>query len=126
MPNSSLRSPVSTFIESTFTSVWALELLLFLKQEPERSWDRGELVRGLRASDSVVERALEGLLTAGLILLEGDGTARFAPANDEVRGLVDGVEQLYARRPDAVRRMIILSRSDSLSAFADAFRLRKD
>jgi hypothetical protein len=39
---------------------------------------------------------------------------------------VDETEALYARSPDAVRRMIISASHGGLTAFADAFRIRKD
>jgi hypothetical protein len=126
VPHPPSQSDVSKFIESTFASVWALDLLLFLKGQPDRNWPRPELVAAMRASDSVVDRALEGLEAAGLILLEEDGSARYSPSPQGAATLVDASEKLYAKRPDRVRRMIILSRHDSLSAFADAFRLRRD
>ena len=40
--------------------------------------------------------------------------------------LVDKTEDLYARRPDSVRRTIISGSMTGLTAFVDAFRLRKD
>ena len=39
---------------------------------------------------------------------------------------VDELESLYAVRPDAVRRAIVSTGSSGASAFADAFKLRKD
>jgi enterochelin esterase-like enzyme len=48
------------------------------------------------------------------------------PVNDEVAGYVERVEKLYATRPDAVRRAIVSASTGGLTAFADAFRLRKD
>jgi hypothetical protein len=41
--------------------------------------------------------------------------------------LVDQSRDLYARSPDAVRRLIVVGTSSGgIAAFADAFRLRKD
>jgi H+/Cl- antiporter ClcA len=40
--------------------------------------------------------------------------------------MVDRVAELYARRPDEVRRIIVASAAGGLAAFADAFRFRKD
>jgi hypothetical protein len=116
---------VTGFISATFRSVWALEVLLFLKQAPERSWDRSELVAALRASDSVIAHSVDGLLAAGLAVSEG-GRTRYGPASVQLARLVHATEAHYAQRPDATRRLIILPRHDGLSAFADAFRLRKD
>ena len=115
---------LSRFIRSTFRSVWALELLLVLKREP-RLWSRDELVSVLRASELVVSKALDGLVAAGLASLEGEG-ASYMPVSAEVANKVDETEKLYAVRPDAVRRAIVEGSSSSATAFADAFRLRKD
>ena len=112
------------FITSSFRSVWALELLLVLKRE-RRTWSRSELVKTMRASQLVVSKALDALIAAGLASLEGEG-ARYMPVNEEVAEQVERTERLYATRPDAVRRAIVSSSVGGLTAFADAFRLRKD
>ena len=112
------------FIGSSFRSVWALELLLILKQE-RRPWSHAELVEKTRSSDLVVSRALDALVSAGLAINEGEG-AMYMPVNEDVANCVEQLEQLYATRPDAVRRAIVSASTSGVTAFADAFRLRKD
>ena len=112
------------FIESSFRSVWALELLLLVKREP-RVWTRPELNSTLRASDLVVNKALEELVAAGLVSMEGEG-ARYMPVSDDIAGRIGKVEKLYSARPDAVRRAIVSSTASGATAFADAFRLRRE
>jgi biotin operon repressor len=112
------------FIGSSFRSVWALELLLLLKRD-RRPWSRDELITALRASELVVNKTLEELLAAGVISIEGD-QAVYQPASADVRKAIDEVEKLYSARPDAVRRAIVSTASSGATAFADAFRLRKD
>ena len=112
------------FAASSFSSVWALELLLVLKGQP-RPWPRAELVTTLRASELVVTRALESLLAAGLVSIDGDQAA-YMPVNDRVAAKVDALEKLYAARPNSVRRAIVDSGRGGATAFADAFKLRKD
>jgi DNA-binding transcriptional ArsR family regulator len=112
------------FVGSTFRSVWSLELLLLLKRE-RRPLTRQQLVSVLRASDLVVSRALDELIAAGLVLLEDEG-ASYLPVNDETAASVEEVEKLYRARPDAVRRVIVSASASRASAFADAFKLRKD
>ena len=119
-------SDVANFIRSTFRSVWALELLLVLKRGGDRAWQRAELVEALRASDRVVSSGLDSLLAGGLILVEADGAVRYAPASGETARLADETESVYARKPDAVRRLIVLAGPSALDAFVDAFRLRRD
>ena len=117
---------VSGFIKDTFGSIWALEVLLLLKRAGERLWLQPELVAALRASESVIERSIAGLQAAGLVVVEDDGSARYAPAGSALAGLADAADALYRQKPDAVRRLIILPRHDGLSAFSDAFRLWRD
>jgi len=125
-PRMPVEQELAAFIRSSFRSVWALELLLHLRREAGRAWTRAELVERLRASDLVVAGGLDSLLAAGLVLQNSDGTARYAPASPDLERLVDGAETLYAKKPDAVRRMIVAAASDGAAAFADAFRLRRD
>ena len=120
------RQEVSSFIGATFRSVWALELLCFLRQNPDRSHSHEEMVAGLRGSDLVVTQGVESLSAAGLVLAEPGGSARYSPATPELETLVERTEALYAKSPDAVRRMIVSAANPSITAFAEAFRLRRD
>lgn len=111
-------------IGSSFRSVWALELLLLVKREP-RAWRPEELISALRASDLVVNKALNELVAAGLVSVDEQG-ARYMPVAKDVGNRINEVEKLYAARPDAVRRQIVSTASSGATAFADAFRLRKE
>jgi hypothetical protein len=117
---------VDAFIQATFRSVWALELLCFLRRNSGRSLSRAEMVDGLRGSDLVVTQGVESLSAAGLILAEADGAARYQPATPALETLVEATEALYRTSPDAVRRTIVAGANPGATAFADAFRLRKD
>ena len=115
---------LSRFIGSSFPSVWSLELLLLLKGE-RRAWPQQELIKALRASELVVSQALDSLVAGGLASVSEEGAA-FTPVSDSVAQLVDETEQIYALKPDKVRRMIVTSSAGGITAFADAFKLRKD
>lgn len=84
------------------------------------------MVAALRGSDSIVAQSVESLVAAGLVATEQEGHARYLPASPDLDRRVAEVEAFYAKSPDAVRRLIVLSANDGLTAFADAFRLRKD
>lgn len=120
------KQEVSSFIRSTFRSVWALELLCFLKKHRDRAWPQRELVVALRGSDLVVSQSVDSLLAAGLVVIEPEGRVRYQPTSDAVEMLAAAAETLYATRPDAVRRMIVAQASSGLSSFADAFKLWRD
>jgi hypothetical protein len=115
---------ISSFIRSSFRSVWSLELLLLLRREP-RLWSHDELVGALRASDLVVSQGLEMLCIAGLVTVDEKGSGLYSPTPGAA-ALVDGAAAFYARSPDAVRRLIVDRKVSGLTAFADAFRLRKE
>jgi hypothetical protein len=117
---------VIEFIRSHFRSVWSLELLLHLRRHPDRSWSTAQLVDVLRASEAVVATGIETLLAGGLIVVEKDGGARYAPVSPELDERVGETEEVYGRKPDAVRRLIVLSANSGVAAFADAFKLRRD
>lgn len=117
---------VSSFIRSTFRSVWALELLCFLRQDRARTLSHQEMVAGLRGSDLVVTQSVDSLTAAGLVIAEADGSARYNPASEELDRLVERTSALYVRSPDSVRRTIVAAANPAITAFADAFRLRKD
>ncbi len=116
---------LSQFIASSFRSVWALEVLLLLKRK-EGFHPRDELIANLRGSELVVEQALASLVAAGLVAADEHGGAAYMPVSPETDQLVDRTAELYERRPNAVRRMIVSASAPGLNAFADAFRLRKD
>jgi hypothetical protein len=123
-PVSSSDEDVLRFIAASFPSVWALELLLVLKEEA-RAWTREQLIARLRASELVIGKALDALVAAGLASVDKAG-ATYLPANADLEDSVTAAERLYATRPNQVRRTIIAHAAGSASAFAEAFRLRKD
>jgi len=117
---------VSSFIRGAFRSVWALELLLHLRRTRERAWSTEELVEALRGSALIVSQSLDGLIRAGLVSIDDRGCARYQPASPETEQLMDAAQELYTRKPETVRRIIVSAGHPGLANFADAFRLWKD
>lgn len=115
---------VLQFIAASFPSVWALELMLVLRRD-RRAWDRQELVAALRASELVINKALDALLAAGIASLDDDRVL-FLPVNSDVDACLERVEQLYRSRPNRVRREIVAASTSSATAFADAFKIRRE
>lgn len=117
---------VQSFIAATFRSVWALELLCLLRSNRDVALSQADMVAGLTASQLVVSQSLASLVAAGLVVEESDGSARYAPASQSLDALAQAAEEFYANRPNAVRRIIVSASRPSITAFADAFRLKKD
>lgn len=120
----SVDQDLLTFIREHIRSVWALELLLLLKRDPERRWTPDELVRELRASGPLIANTLEALQRAGLTACEEDGRCRYAPAAGVLDRLANELEANYRERPVALIN-VIASPPDKLQSLADAFRIRK-
>ena len=122
MPN---EFDVESFIVGNFRSVWAIELVRTLLADAETGFSPDELVKQLRASNAVVQQSVGALSAVGLVVVEND-RVRLHIRNDQARELLEAAVELYRKRPDRVRRLIIAASSPGLTAFADAFRLRKD
>ncbi|RAK56944.1 hypothetical protein [Phenylobacterium deserti] len=105
-------------------SVWALELLLLLRRDPDRCWAPADLVRELRASQMLVSDNLQRLEAAGVVIPDDDGCFRYAPANPVLDDLCTRLEAAYRERPVAVVNMI--AKPTSVQSLADAFKFRGD
>ncbi|QIK96762.1 hypothetical protein G7076_10225 [Sphingomonas sp. HDW15A] len=117
---------VREFIGSAFRSVWALELLLILHREPDREFSRPELIEILRASDLVIRQSVGSLVAAGLVITDDYDRVALHSLDRDSEQLLHAVLDLYRRSPDMVRRLIVSRSLPGATAFADAFRLRKD
>lgn len=113
------------FIGGSIRSVWALEMLLILKRDPGRRWTAADLVRELRASTMVVDESVQTFRTAGLVSCDEGGGCAYAPASPVIADMCDALEEAYRQRPVAVVNAIV-SRTDKIQSFADAFRLKDD
>ena len=114
---------VFQFIREHLRSVWALELLLLLKRDPERCWSVGELVRDLRASHGLVADNLAALQGAGLVIPDDQGCFRYRPAAPTLAQLVDQLEAAYRAKPVTVIRWISAP-TERLQSLADAFKFK--
>jgi hypothetical protein len=114
------------FLQESFASIWAVEILLALHRDPARTWAPEQIIEELRSSQVVVRQSLEGLFAAGLIVEEEDGSVRYGPASPAQRELVDRLAEAYRIMPGAVRRVIVQSPADKLRTFSDAFRIIKE
>lgn len=120
-----MNSDLIEFVETSFGSVWSLELLLMLYRDPSRIWTSDELVHELRSSEVVVAQSIERLVAAGLALVEKDDCVRYGPASPEQNDLIAQLEEEYRRKPAAIRRLILQNPVEKLRTFADAFKLKK-
>jgi hypothetical protein len=115
---------LSAFVREHIRSVWALELLLLLRRDPDRCWAPADLVLELRASQMLVVDNLQRLEHAGLVVPDEAGCFRYAPVNPALAVVCDALDAAYRQRPVAIVNMI--ARSGSLQSLADAFKFKGD
>jgi len=120
------QSHLESFIGNSFRSVWALEVLQFLVEHTGGSFTPEELISALRVSDAVISQSVENLSAAGLAMVDGDGRISLHAAKEEDLRLVREAIDFYQKSPDKVRRLIVAQAAPGITAFADAFKLRRD
>lgn len=120
-----LSDRLKSFIHASIKSIWALELLLFLRARREEWWTVAALARELRASEPVVRGGLGLFQAAGLIEEDAAARVRFAPKSSELDDLVREVAEVYSTRPVEVSEEIYAP-DRHIQHFADAFRLKKE
>lgn len=112
------------FVREHIRSIWALELLLLLKRDPDRRWAPDALVRELRANAQLVADILQGLERGGLVTRDDDGGYRYAPASPVLANLAERLERAYRERPVAIVNLIAAPPPDPIQGLADAFRFK--
>jgi hypothetical protein len=114
---------VLSFVGMSVRSVWALELLLILRRNRERTWSQEELIRESRSSLTAVVEALIVLNSSGMVATEAD-RYRYAPASQELEEFGGELEKLYSVKPLTVIKAIVTAPQDKLQTLADAFKFR--
>jgi hypothetical protein len=120
------QQTLESFIGNSFRSVWALEVLQYLVDNPQASFSAEELIAALRVSDAVVSQSVENLSAAGLAMVDNKGRVALHQGPEGQARLVKAAIDFYRKSPDKVRRLIVAQASPGVTAFADAFKLRKD
>ena len=120
------QADLESFVANSFRSVWSLELLKFLAENPGTFFSSRQLIDALRASEAVIAQGIANLTAAGLAIIDGEGGVALAEGPSEQRKLTRAAIDFYGKSPDKVRRLIIAQSAPGVAAFADAFRLRKD
>ncbi|WP_309090895.1 hypothetical protein [Phenylobacterium sp.] len=116
---------LAAFVREHVRSVWAVELLLLLKRDPDRRWPAADLVRELRASTLLVNDNLQRFERSGLAVREDGDLWRYAPAMPMLAELADRLETAYRERPVTVINLIAAP-PDPVQGLADAFKFRGD
>lgn len=125
-PRPVIPEHLAVFLRAAITSVWALDLLILMRNAPGQAWTVTALNDRLRASTSLVEEILSTFVRRGLVVANADKTYRYRPADSATDALVGELAQLYAARPVTVIKEIVTAPNEKIRTFVDAFRLKKD
>jgi len=104
-PNIDMDRDLKEFIRGAIESVWALEVLLLLRRNPDLGWTEKALARELRSHDDLIRQVLAGFLVSGLAARHGDEHA-YQPRSAALDELSGRLEQAYRERPVAVINVI--------------------
>lgn len=115
------------FLQASFPSVDAAELLLLLAGNPGSAWRPKEVVERLPAmTEASAAKTLQAFHSSGLAMAGADGSYQYRPANETLREHVERLAKAYEERPVTLIRIIYALRDGRIRSFAEAFRLRKD
>lgn len=114
------------FIRRYVRTVGALEVLLLLHGESQRTWSADEIARHFRGSPTAIAEYLAHFKRAAFIVEERPDAYRYAPKDIDTDATVSELAALYSERPVSVVDVIYTEPSDPVRALADAFKLKKD
>jgi hypothetical protein len=117
---------VLRFVRDSIKSVWALELLLFMRRNAAQAWTVEQLTKELRSSPQLVTDILASFTTSGLVGTDADGTFRYCPASADLDALVTRLDRIYAETPLALIKQIVSTPNEKIQSFSDAFRIKRD
>lgn len=120
-----LTTELKEFIAEHIHSIAQLEILLMLRSEPQRCWTIDEVTQKLYLQREMTAQLLAEIAQRGLSVRTETGF-RYRPNSDTDRTTIDDLAHIYHERRVAVIAEIFSKPQDSLRAFSDAFRLRKE
>lgn len=122
---SGLPEDVYRFLYHNIDSVEQLEVLLLLRQSPERDWTAEAVARTLYSHPSSIIHRLSSLAGRGLLRELEPAHFQYAPRSTELHDTVSRVAACYRERRVAVITLIASKPIENVRAFSDAFRIRR-
>ena len=124
-----LPREVVTLLHRSLPSMVHIELLLFLFRTGPRAWTTNEVAIELRSSPDLVAAAVSDLETSRLAEKEPGSNPpkhRFDASEATAIQAVAMLQTIYDRKPVTLIKALYKRPPKSVTAFADAFRLRSD
>ena len=122
-----LSTELKEFIAGHVHSVIRLEVLLLLKEDPEKVWNTAAVARKLNLTSLSAKAHLRALLSQGMLMLvDGDEGYRYQPSSEELKQMVGQLSNAYAKQRIAVLTMIFANPVDKVRLFTETFRMIKE
>ncbi|HZZ57403.1 MAG TPA: hypothetical protein VFE31_06200 [Opitutaceae bacterium] len=126
MANEAIPSDVRAFLARWVESVEGLEILLALREDPERRWSELDVTQRIQSTAASVGRRLRMLVAAGLIQVAGDPPQFcYKPRTPDLDSIASRIADAYRDYRATVIQLIYERPSDQILGFAKAFDLRK-
>jgi hypothetical protein len=116
------------FIAEHVSSLEELEVVFLLRATAPRAWRPDEVSRELGSSLMSIRTRLDHLASMQILVVEATeaGTVyRYAPEDEQVAALLDGLARLYKERRLAVIDLVYGRPESDIRAFSEAFRIKK-
>jgi hypothetical protein len=123
LPGILISDDLRSFVATELGSIWAIELLVLLRAEPNRAWTTDALVRELRASAMVLGELLPQFKKLGLVECPEAGCWSWHPASAGLDRLSEAVAKAYATTPVTLIKAVARPQSQ-VHLLADAFKLK--
>lgn len=130
-----ISDDVRRFIQDNIHSVEQLEVLLLLRNEPQKDWSAVEVSQRLFTVPTSAATRLEDLRSLGLIALSGNASQeagsgqphyRYQSHSSQTEQVIMQLDNLYRERKDTIIQLIFSRPPDRLNTFSNAFRIRRD
>lgn len=119
-----IPAEIRDFLSRHIRSVAQLDVLYLLSSNPDRMWTAEQVAAELRNNVSMADTHLRSLANDGLIHNGGDWYKCCGDA--EIAEKINRMIYIYNLRRPAVIHFIYSQPNESIRAFADAFKIKKD
>lgn len=120
---------IQRFMDGNLESLEQLEILRVLSENQSTEWTVPALARQVQSQAHHTAQHLAALQSRGLLTTVTTATevcCRYGVATPDLENHLNRLLQLYKERPVTIIRMIYARKNQTLQAFADSFRMRKE
>lgn len=127
LSNGEITPAIERFIHDNINSIEQMEILLLLFSPPQKEWSAIQVSQKLYRQPESAAVRLEELRDRGILSVREEGQLlyRYIP-NSHQDAVIRGLDRAYQIRKDAVIDLVFNRSSDTLRAFSNAFRIRRE